>query len=109
MRRRLGAAAVAGLDDGRRVAVRPGQMEVRRRRRRNCAKDKRCDDSKIARAGATERPRQVSLVSVIAVDDATVRENDLSSKQVIRGGAVLSPEDPEPSSECQAGYPHRGT
>ena len=45
---------------------------------------------------------------VVALDDATVRQDYLCSEQVIRGQPVLAAEDPEPTTEGETGDPDGG-
>jgi hypothetical protein len=55
------------------------------------------------------RPEQLPVVVLVAVDDATVGQDDPCPEQVVAGQAVLAAEDPQPPAEGEAGDPDRGT
>ena len=71
--------------------------------------EKRCHHPEVARARAAERPKQLTVVAGVAIDDAAVGEHDLGSEELIRSQAVLAAEDPESSAQCEARNPNRRT
>jgi hypothetical protein len=56
-----------------------------------------------------ERPEQLAVVLLVAIDDAAVRQDDLRLEQVVAGQAMLPAEDPEPAPEGEAGDADGGT
>ena len=97
-----------GPDDGGGVCVRPCQMHVGGGLRRGHGpEDKRRHDAEVAGAGAAERPEQVRLVVVVALEDAAVGEHDLRPDEVVGGDAVLPSEDPEAAAQGQPRHPDR--
>ena len=69
--------------------------------------EKRCHHPEVARARAAERPKQLTVVAGVAIDDAAVGEHDLGSEELIRSQAVLAAEDSESSAQCEARNPNR--
>jgi hypothetical protein len=65
------------------VGVRPEEVEDRRGRRRQSAEDEGRNHTEVAATGATQRPEQLLVLVLVALDDATVRQNYLRSEQVI--------------------------
>jgi len=60
-------------------------------------------------APASERPEQVFLVVIVALQDPTVRQDDLHPEQMVGGKPVLPTDDPESPTESQSGDPDRRT
>lgn len=56
-------------------------------------------------ARAAQRPEQVSVVVLVAREDAAVREDDRRSEEMIGGQAMFAAEDAEPAAEREAGDP----
>ena len=94
---RCQASMRAGIDGG------PREAEIRRCRRREEPEDERRDHAEVAAATATQRPEQVGVLFVVAVNDAPVSQHDLGAEQVIAGQTVLAAEDSEATTEGRAG------
>jgi hypothetical protein len=105
----LGCPGLPGLHHRSGRGRWPGQLEDRGRGRGEGAEDQGGDHPEVATAGTAQRPEQLPVVVLVAVDDATVGQDDLRPEQVVAGQAVLAAEDPEPAAEGEAGDPDRGT
>ena len=99
----VGAHRLPGVDEGDGIGVGPREVEVGRCRRREEPKAKRRDHAELAAAAATQRPEQVGVLLVVALDDAPVGQHDPGADQLIAGQPVLAAEDPEATAEGQAG------
>jgi hypothetical protein len=62
----------------------------------------------VATAGAAQRPEQLPIVLLVTVDDATVRQDDPRSEQMVAGQAVLAAEDPQPPPRVRPAIPTEG-
>ena len=60
------------------------------------------DDAEHAAAGSPQRPEQLLVAFLVAVDDAAVGQDDLCAEQLIGREPVRAAEDPEPAAERQA-------
>jgi hypothetical protein len=82
-------------------------MEGRRGRGRHRTEAEGGDDAEVAAAGAAKSPEQLLVVTLVAIDDASVGQNDLRAEELIAGKAVLVAEDPDAAAEREAGNPDR--
>ena len=83
-------------------------MEVGRLRRRDGAEHQPCHHPEIAGAGPTQRPEQLWVVVIVAVQNATVGQNDLGGDQPVGCNPITAAEDPQPTTQSQSGHPDRG-
>jgi hypothetical protein len=60
-------------------------------------------------AGPPKRPEQIRFVVLVAVDHPPVDKHDPSTHQAVGGHAVRAAQDPEPTTEREAGDPDRRT
>ena len=58
-------------------------------------------------AGATQSPEEIRVSVLVAVDDATVGQDDLRPDELVGGEPVLAAEDSEPAAERQPRDPDR--
>ena len=86
---RVGGICLPGPDhrDGR--GRRPDQVEDRGRRGGEGAEYQRGDHAEVAAAGAAQRPEELTVMVLVAFDDATISQDDLCPEQVVAGQAVL--------------------
>ena len=88
------------------IRIAPRQVEVRHGRFPDCFQNQRGDDAEAAPPGTAQSPEEILMNSFIAVDDATVRQDDLRSNQMIRGHAVHAPENPKAPAQRVTGDPN---
>ena len=86
---------------------RPRQMEGGTGRRRNGSERQGRDNAELSTAGSAQRPEQLSVVVIIAIEYATIGQYNLRADQMIGGQAVLPAENSKPAPERKAGDPHR--
>jgi hypothetical protein len=67
------------------------------------------DHAEVATSGPAQRPEQLLVVVLVALDHPTVGRDDLGPEQVVAGQAVLPAQDPQPAAEGEAGDPDGGT
>ncbi len=71
------------LDHRGRGGVRPDQVEPGRGRRRDSTDDQGRDHAEDATTGAAECPEQVRVMALVALEDATIRQNHLRPTQLV--------------------------
>ena len=59
----------------------------------------------MAAAGAAQRPEELTVMVLVAFDDATVRQDDLCLEQVVAGQAVLPARIPSPPPRVRPAIP----
>jgi hypothetical protein len=70
-----------------------GQVEGRRRRRKDSPEKEGRYHAEVGAAGAAPRTEQILVVMLVALDDASIGQDDPCTEQVIRGQPVLATED----------------
>ena len=63
--------------------MRPDQVEPGRGRRRDSTDDQGRDHAEDATTGAAECPEQVRVMALVALEDATIRQNHLRPTQLV--------------------------
>ncbi len=102
---RIGGPSLPGLDDRGCVRVWPDQVQRRRGRRRDRPEDQQRHDSELTAASAAQRPEQVVVLVLVALHDATVRQDHLRADELVAGEPVLAAQDAEPATERQSRDP----
>ena len=105
--RRIRRPRLPCLDHRGRGGVRPDQVEPGRERRRDGIDDQGRDHAEGATTGAPECPEQVRVMALVALEDATIRQNHARPTQLVAGQSVSAAEDAQSAAEGQSGDPDR--